>query len=341
MYIFLSFFNYQNSYVAESVVEELSETNGVVGSGILRCFLKTVDFDIDERNINGIVLSSLLRSLSSNPSVSNNVYIDLKNGNGDWNGLFEIDNNHIQISKRGENGEVSCYELIIADNSDGNGKKKRMAILTAERFESELIGMDCSGMREDVIIDLNRGGCRWEGGELNGKPFGFGREYSEDDNLVYEGFVFEGMKVCFGKEWNDDGNNNCLMYEGGYCNGERCGKGKSYDLTSNVDFEGEWMNNHGINGNGDWNGLFEIDNNHIQISKRGENGEFSNYELIIAEYSDGKKRMAILTAESLDSELVEMDCSGMRENVIIDLNREGRHWEGGELNGKPFGFGYE
>ena len=100
--------------------------NRVVGSGILRCFLKTVDFDIDERNINGIVLSSLLRSLSSNPSVSNNVYIDLKNGNGDWNGLFEIDNNHIQISKRGENGEFSHYELIIADNSDGNGKKKRI-----------------------------------------------------------------------------------------------------------------------------------------------------------------------------------------------------------------------
>ena len=61
---------------------------------------------------------------------------------------------------------------------------------------------------------------------------------------MYEGFVFEGKKVCFGKEWNDDGNNNCLMYEGGYWNDERWGKGISYDLTGNVDFEGEWMNNH-------------------------------------------------------------------------------------------------
>ena len=52
------------------------------------------------------------------------------------------------------------------------------------------------------------------------------------------------MKVCVGKEWNDDGNNNCLMYEGGYWNGERWGKGILYDLTVNVDFEGEWMNNH-------------------------------------------------------------------------------------------------
>ena len=77
----------------------------------------------------------------------------------------------------------------------------------------------------------------------------FGREYSESDNLVYEGFAFEGMKVCFGKEWNDDGNNNCLVYEGGYCNDERWGKGISYDLNGNVDFEGEWMNNHGMTEN--------------------------------------------------------------------------------------------
>ena len=104
--------------------------------------------------------------------------------------------------------------------------------------------MDCSGMKENVIIDLNEGGRRWEGGELNGKPFGFGCKYSEEGNLVYEGFVFEGKKVCFGKEWNDNENNNCLMYEGGYCNDERWGKGISYDLNGNVDFEGEWMNNH-------------------------------------------------------------------------------------------------
>ena len=34
------------------------------------------------------------------------------------------------------------------------------------------------------------------------------------------------------------------MYEGGYWNDERCGKGISYDLNGNVDFEGEWVNNH-------------------------------------------------------------------------------------------------
>ena len=215
----------------------------------MRRILKTVNFDVDERNVYGIVLSSLLRFHSSNSSVSSAGYVNLKNGdgNGDGDGLFEIDHFHIQTSRRiNEDGEFSHYELIIADNSDD---KKRMAVLTADSVESELVEMDCSGMRENVIIDLNFGGRRWEGGELNGKPFGFGYEYSENDNLVYEGFVFEGKKVCYGKEWNDDGNNNCLMYEGGYCNGERWGKGKSYDLTGSVDFDGDWMNNHGMGEN--------------------------------------------------------------------------------------------
>ena len=162
------------------------------------------------------------------------------------NAYFALGNYFIQLSrgKMNENSDHDHYELIVADNSDGN--KKRMAVLTAESVDGELVEMDCSGMRENVIIDLNREGRRWEGGEWNGKPFGFGCEYSENDNLVYEGFVFEGMKVCFGKEWNDNGNNNCLVYEGGYCNGKRWGKGKSYNLTGNVDFEGEWMNNHGM-----------------------------------------------------------------------------------------------
>ena len=146
--------------------------------------------------------------------------------------------------KRNENDEFPHYELIIADNNSEG--KKRMTVLTAKSLESELIEMDCSGMKEDMIIDLNREGRRWEGGELNGKPFGFGVEYSEEGNLVYEGFEFEGMRVCVGKEWNDNENNNCIMYEGGYCNGERWGKGKSYDLNGKVDFEGEWMNNRAI-----------------------------------------------------------------------------------------------
>ena len=43
---------------------------------------------------------------------------------------------------------------------------------------------------------------------------------------------------------SNDGNNNCLVYEGGYFNGERWGKGISYDLTGNIDYEGEWIHEY-------------------------------------------------------------------------------------------------
>ena len=211
-------------------------------------FIQTIKYDEVDRNSNGIVFSSLLHSILSNPFVCKSAYIDLKMLSDNEYGLFAIrDYFRVQMCcRKNENGEFDYYELIIADKSDD---KKKMAVLTADRIESKLIEKDSSGMKENEIIDLNEEGRRWEGGELNGKPFGFGCEYSEEGNLVYEGFVYEGKKVCFGKEWNDDVNNNCLVYEGGYWNDERCGKGISYDLNGNVDYEGEWMNNHGINEN--------------------------------------------------------------------------------------------
>ena len=120
-----------------------------------------------------------------------------------FSGLFEFGHSFIHLSLRFDvNDDIndnindfSHYELIIAEH--WNNHNNRMFVYNAESVKSELVEMDSSGMRENVIIDLNFGGRRWEGGELNGKPFGFGCEYSENDNLVYEGFVFEGKKVCW------------------------------------------------------------------------------------------------------------------------------------------------
>ena len=54
------------------------------------------------------------------------------------------------------------------------------------------------------------------------------------------GFLYEVIKDNFGEEWKDDSNSNCLVYEGGYCKGERQVKGISHD------FDGEWINNQVI-----------------------------------------------------------------------------------------------
>ena len=116
--------------------------------------------------------------------------------------------------------------------------------------------MDFLGLAENAVIDLNSTGRYWEGGVLNGEccsPCGYGKEYNDDNNLVYEGFMFEGRRVCYGKEYRGirDNNNknggNGLVYEGGYLNGVRYGYGKSYDLNGNVEYEGEWVDNNPVN----------------------------------------------------------------------------------------------
>ena len=163
----------------------------------------------------GVTFSTFLKKIMTNKSVHSFVFDNLQNNEIEI-GTFEMGTYRFHINMlRNENGGISHYELLIADNNSDENGKKRMSVLTAKSYESELVEMDCSGMRENEVIDLNEEGRRWEGCELNGKPFGFGREYSENDNLVYEGFVFEGMRVCAGREWNNDENNNCLVYEGG------------------------------------------------------------------------------------------------------------------------------
>ena len=176
--------------------------------------------NITEELSSGMTLNTLVEIMIKLNTYSN-LSLNLTNGEVDFqNGITQIDNYTIQTStkpsNRNNNDKLIDHEVIIVDVD-----KKEMTVLMSPNKSSLFIEMDSSGMKENEIIDLNREGRRWEGGELNGKPFGFGCEYSEEGNLIYEGFVFEGKKVCFGKEWNDDGNNNCLMYEGGYCNDER------------------------------------------------------------------------------------------------------------------------
>ena len=48
--------------------------------------------------------------------------------------------------------------------------------------------------QENMILDLDREGTRWEGGVLDHTPNGWGRLYNKDDWLVYEGFMRNGFQ---------------------------------------------------------------------------------------------------------------------------------------------------
>ena len=102
--------------------------------------------------------------------------------------------------------------------------------------------IDLDGLTHYDIIDLNENGDRWEGDSLNGSPFGYGCIYNSENQLIYSGFIFEGLKVCYGTElYGDVG---LVEYEGGFYKGNRYGNGKLYNKKNELIYEGEWyMNN--------------------------------------------------------------------------------------------------
>ena len=104
--------------------------------------------------------------------------------------------------------------------------------------------LELNNLKERDTIDLNDKGMRWEGNSLNGSPFGFGSIYNEDNNLIYEGFMFERMKVCYGKEFYGDC--GLVEYEGNYYQNKRFGYGELFDKKKELVYKGEWINNNPI-----------------------------------------------------------------------------------------------
>ena len=135
---------------------------------------------------------------------------------------------------------------LLPDNSirviECDINEKWMKVKSRVEEYSEWNELNLNGLKNHDILDLNENGDRWEGDSLEGIPFGYGCEYNSDNQLIYKGFVFEGMKVCYGIElYGDVG---IVEYEGGFYKGMRYGNGKLYDKKNELIYEGEWyMNN--------------------------------------------------------------------------------------------------
>ena len=112
-----------------------------------------------------------------------------------------------------------------------NTKSQSMMILT--NYQEQMI------TRESGCLDLNTNGNRWEGGVRNGKPFGYGVLYDEEGRKEYEGYMMNGMKMCYGIEYYSDIGK--VKYDGCFCDNNRFGKGTLYDRNGSVDYEGRWM----------------------------------------------------------------------------------------------------
>ena len=213
-------------------------------SETMRGFICNVAKSIDEKTamLKGVTLMELFRDMMMNTSIQTMGHANLTNKNHlDEGCVFWINPYYIQLLR--DKGD--CYQMILADI-----EKKKMVVLTADFLGSDLMeySNDLDNWEECSVIDLGRTGRHWEGGVLNNRtPHGYGKEYNDDNNLVYEGFIYDNTRVCYGKEYRGiRGKKNELMYEGCYVNGVRYGFGKSYNLNGVLEYGGKWLSNRPI-----------------------------------------------------------------------------------------------
>ena len=77
-----------------------------------------------------------------------------------------------------------------------------------------------------------------DGSVMNNAPFGYGTVFTNQGLKVYEGFVFEGKRVCFGQDFYPT--TQTPSYCGCFMNDKRHGWGKAMNEDGSVSYENEW-----------------------------------------------------------------------------------------------------
>lgn len=91
----------------------------------------------------------------------------------------------------------------------------------------------------ETTIDLGITGERWEGPSLRCCPFGYGSLYDGSNRLVYRGFMYDTIKVCFGCVFYGD--LGMVEYEGNICQNVRHGFGRYYNRKGECLYDGKWI----------------------------------------------------------------------------------------------------
>lgn len=143
---------------------------------------------------------------------------------GEWRGVIQSGSQVIQLRKGRENWEAMAADV----------QTKRFSIL---RGRGERVDQIITPI-ETGITDLNTTGERTEGFVVDGKPCGANVVYDEEDRRVFEGFVADGKRVCWGTEYYGD--LGVLKYQGCYLYGMKHGRGILRDRHGVIEYEGVW-----------------------------------------------------------------------------------------------------
>ena len=140
----------------------------------------------------------------------------------------------------------NSFEVQSRLEIDGNtvyssqGNWRCVALIDKKQFQS---CPDCSvsAIEHNKTVELGEEKGKWEGDVYDGKPCGWGIQYDQNGNMVYEGFRVRDTNACYGTRYYPE--NHQIAYVGNWHMGKRWGRGVQYDRAGKVVYEGDWMNN--------------------------------------------------------------------------------------------------
>ena len=131
----------------------------------------------------------------------------------------------------------------------------------------------------------------YKGNYLNGKKNGYGREYNEENHLIFIG-EYLNNKMWKGKRYIYDDDNDHIIFQFNYLNGEINGEGEEYDkFNGKIIFSGKYINGQRKEGKEyNYKGNLIYEGEYLK-GKRNGNGKLYNdnklkYE---GEFKNGKK----------------------------------------------------
>ena len=204
--------------------------------------------------------------------------------------------------------EEKCYAIRRGDEENrvvlADLKTHEMRVYDGDDWkENEQDGVDC--------IDLNVNGKRWEGGMKNGKPFGYGVLYDEEGKKEYEGFMVDGVKMCYGIEYYNDIER--IEYEGCFYDGKRFGRGVLFGRNGIMEYNGLWKNDMVYSPNSNDSTI----DNHTESVTIGD-GLFNNREPFVPSYYMHSLKRIVIGDDCFGKVRVfELDGLGELESVVI------------------------
>lgn len=282
-----------------------------------------------------ILEASLIRKLSSETTQSDTAsyiaslqrYVETiigKHGDGDAADHCGISYDRLEVKRWNENSvlvysidgecgsgvlraDYMCYAIFLSARESkaiqANMKTKVMRVFENARWT------DIQTI--EGILDLSASGRRWEGGIKDGKPFGYGTAFDEEGKREYEGFMYNGVKTCFGKEFYSGMER--VKYDSCFWNDKKWGKGTLFDRCGVIEYDGLWKNDNQYSPDGDSDTI----DDHTKSMKviKGSHNEVGSF--ILSSWLFSLRRIVIGDECLKDVWVFELDGLGELKSVVI------------------------